>query len=382
MASITQDFSLLFLVLLIIFTSISSTTSTPILGVTIHHHPQSTTPEHIAAAITRRKIAAVRLIDPDPNLIRAFSYSSVSLLLSIPNTLVSSLASNRSNAAVWLYTHVVPFYPRANISVISVGSDVLSSSSDLADDILPAIRNVHVALHELGIRKISVSTTFSLIPLLTSAFPPSSAEFEEPVNDVVVRPLLEFLDEANSSFLVNIHPYDLYRLNYEIVLGFALFQESPYNFMDDSTTGVRYQNLFDTMIDAVLSAMAVAGHENIPLIITETGWPSSPGTNEENNANQVFAEMYLKGLTKHLKSGVGTPLKKDGVSEVYIYEMFDRERGQGNSSGLTRQWGIFYPNLTSKYELDLSGSSRISESKGLLTILSVCLMMAVLDLLV
>ncbi|XP_021768965.1 glucan endo-1,3-beta-glucosidase 13-like [Chenopodium quinoa] len=376
MAFFPLKFSLLFLLTTI--TSFSLTTSTPTIGVTIQHHPFSATPEHISAAVNRNRIAAVRLIDPDPNLIRAFSYSSVSLLLCIPNTLVHSLAANRSNAAVWLYTHVVPFYPRANISAISVGSDILSSSDDLADALLPAIRNIHVALHELGIRRISVSSTFSLIPLITSAFPPSSAEFSEPLNEHLIRPLLDFLEEANSSFLVNIHPYDFYRLNHEVVLGYALFQKSRYSFVDDPTTGVRYQNLFDTLVDAVLSAMAVAGHENIPVVVTETGWPNAPAISEENNANQVFAEMYLRGLLKHLKSGVGTPLKKEGVSGVYIYELFDKERDQGNSNASFRQWGIFYPNLTSKYDLDYSRSYRNAESNGFWKILAVSLVVLAL----
>lgn len=159
--------------------------------------------------------------------------------------------------------------------------------------------------------------------------------------------------------MINIHPYRLYRVDSEIPVGYALFQEGDFNFRDDLTTGVRYTNLFDTMVDAVLSAMAVAGHENIPVIVTETGWPSAPGPDagEEVDAHQVYAEMFLRGLIKHLKSGYGTPLKKDGVSEVYIFELFDGIINH-TSSGLVRQWGILYPNMTSKFKIDFNGSSR------------------------
>ncbi|KMT18269.1 hypothetical protein BVRB_2g024340 [Beta vulgaris subsp. vulgaris] len=370
---------LLFLFITITFTFISISLQTPNIGITINHIPPSTTPEQIAAIINRHNITSVRLTNPNPNLIRAFSYSSVSLLLSIPNSFVSSLASNRSNAVVWVYTNVIPFYPRANITTISVGTDILTFPSDLSDDLLPAIRNIHLVLHQVGISKISVSSTFSLIPLITSAFPPSTAEFSEPAIDVVIKPLLDFLEESNSSFLVNLYPCDLFGLNREIVLGFALFQEGPFLFMDDYTTGVRYRNLFDTMVDAVVSAMAVAGHENIPIIVTETGWPSSPGSDlkEESYANQVFAQMYLKGLVDHLKfEGGATPLKKDGVSEVYIYELFDKEITHNSSSMM--QWGILYSNLTSKYKLDFSGYSRVSGCKGFLLNLAFSLLISTL----
>ncbi|KAK9283690.1 hypothetical protein L1049_011940 [Liquidambar formosana] len=245
-----------------------------------------------------------------------------------PTTLSQAIASNRSNALRWLYHHVVPFYPRAKIATISVGSDVLDNSSDLSDFLLPAIRNVHLALRDIGIRKISVSTTFSFINVMTTWFPPSGAEFQQPVCDLVLKPLLQFLDDTNSSFLINLYPYNVYRLNSEIPIGYALFQEHPFNFRDDLTTGVRYRNLFDMMVDAVISAMAVAGHENIPVIVTETGWPSS-GEASEVDATAVYAEMYIKGLVSHLKSGLGTPLRKEGVAETYIYELFDKDTKQG-----------------------------------------------------
>ncbi|KAJ8450514.1 hypothetical protein Cgig2_002199 [Carnegiea gigantea] len=352
---------ILLTVIVVLLPLAAVTSAVPSIGVT-YRHPSAAraSPEEVAATVQRLKISSVLLPNPDPNLIRAFSYSDVSLLLSIPNSHIPILAANRSNAAAWLYTHVVPFYPRAHISAISVGSDVLSTASDLSDSVLPAIRNIHVALHELGIRKISVSTTFSLLNTLTTAFPPSAAEFQPPVHDVLVENLLDFLQEANSSFLINLQLYDLYRLDHEIPIGFALFQEGLFNFRDDLTTGVRYRNLFDTMVDALLSAMAVAGHENIPIIVTETGWPGSlnseGGVDEPTDACQVFAEMFLSGLVKHLKSGIGTPLKRDGVSEVYIFELFDGEMNQSRN-GQVLQWGILYPNLTKKYKFDFSGSS-------------------------
>ncbi|KAK3024653.1 hypothetical protein RJ639_044269 [Escallonia herrerae] len=338
-SSFSFPFSLLVFSLLTTTTTFATT-----IGVTYNPTATLPSPEHVAGALQTLKIPAVRLPQPDPSVVRAFSYCNTSLLLTVPNSLVPSFAANRSAAELWLYTHVVPFHPRARISAISVGSDAPSDASDLSSSLLPAIRNLHSSLSDLGLRHISVSTTFSFINTLTTSFPPPPPK-------------------TNSSFLINLYPYNVYKLNSEIPIGYALFQEQPFNFRDDHVTGVRYRNLFDMMVDAVVAAMAVSGHENIPIIVTETGWPSSAsgvGNTNDGEASQVFAEMYLKGLLLHLNSGLGTPLRKEGVAEAYIYQLFDNSTEQGSNvvvGGSEQRWGIVYPNMTMKYRITFSGVS-------------------------
>ncbi|CAK9323822.1 unnamed protein product [Citrullus colocynthis] len=345
-----------------------STDSLTTIGVTFSAATANSThrlqpPDSVAKAIDSLKLTAVRLEDSDPNVVRAFAYTNISLLLTIPNFMVAPIAANRSAALRWLYVHVVPFYPRTIITTISVGNDFLEASPEFATVLLPAIRNVYTALRNLGIRQISVSTTFSFVSIMATPFPPSSARFQDPVSQAVIRPLLQFLRDTNSSFLINIYPYNLYRLNSEIPIAYALFQNHPFNFRDDMITGVRYRNLFDSMIDAVISAMAVAGHENVPLIVTETGWPSFGTDAGEVEANHAYAEMYLKGLVAHLKSGFGTPLRREGVMQTYIYQLFDGEEEQGARP--VRKWGLLYPNMTKKYDVVFSKSARIGEQRFL-----------------
>ncbi|KAM1780223.1 hypothetical protein ACFX12_041516 [Malus domestica] len=332
-------------------TSLPTTVGATYSASTVATYGTPPAPDCVARAVSSLGLSALRLDASDPAMIRAFLYSNTSLLLTIPNQLVPPLAANRSNALRWLYIHVIPFYPRTNIGTISVGNDLLESSPDFFTFLLPAIRNLRLSLQDLGIHRISVSTTFSFINVITTAFPPSNAQFQEPAVDTVIRPLLQFLRDTNSSFLINLYPYNLYKMRSEIPIGFPLFQEHPFGFRDDLTTGVRYRNLFDMMVDAVISAMAVAGYENIPVIVTETGWPSYSTDPAEIDANPVYAEMYIKGLLFHLRSGKGTPLRREGVAETYIYELLDKQVRQG------RNWGILYPNLTSKYkEIQYSGS--------------------------
>lgn len=122
------------------------------------------------------------------------------------------------------------------------------------------------------------------------------------------------------------------------------------------------------MVDAIIAAMAMTGQENIPVVVTETGWPSETEAEAAGN----YAEMYLKGLVKHLRSGLGTPLRKEGVAETYVYELFDevyQQRTNNNTNGTIsdaatmggrdaepKQWGIMYPNMTMKYRVDFSDS--------------------------
>ncbi|XVE69347.1 hypothetical protein DITRI_Ditri09bG0145200 [Diplodiscus trichospermus] len=352
----------------------SSSSSVPSIGVT-YSSPSTTNgttvappPEKISNTIASLKFASVRLPDADPSLIKAFAFSNTSLFLSIPNPLLPVLASNRSLALQWLYLHVLPFYPRSKISLISVGNSVLDATGqeDFLPFLLPAMRNLHLALQELGISKIPISTTFSFFSIITTAFPPSSAEFQQPAGDLIIKPLLQFLEQTNSSFLINLYPYSLFRLNSEIPIGFALFQDCPFNFRDDLVTGVRYFNLFDMMADAVITAIAVMGHENIPVVVAETGWPSGGGEAGEVEANGVYAEMYLKGLVRHLKSGVGTPLKREGLSQVYVYELMDHDTGNKERS---KKWGILSENMTRKYNMDFSSGAKNYGSMGIFLVI-------------
>ncbi|KAG9138806.1 hypothetical protein Leryth_007444 [Lithospermum erythrorhizon] len=356
------------------------------IGVTYTPSSTSPPPESISAALHHHQITTVRLLNPSPATIRAFSYTNISLLLSLPNSLLPSFSSNLSAPTQYLSTHVLPFYPRAKIHLISLGNDVitspLSSSSvnsnsvdchtvdsnavdfDPTTTLIPALRNLHLALHNLGIRTILVSTTLNILSILTTSFPPSRAEFQDPIGNLTIKPLLSFLDETNSCFLVNVYPYNVYKMNSEIPMGFALFEEHPFNFRDDGITGARYMSLYDMMVDSVIAAMAVMGYENIPVIVAETGWPSSSGGGKNGNrsgeaevemeASLVYAEMYLKGLIKHSKSRRGTPLRKEGAAEAYIYQLFDGV--EGNGKGQEQNWGIMYNNMSMKYNIDLSAA--------------------------
>ncbi|CAA7060396.1 unnamed protein product [Microthlaspi erraticum] len=296
-----MDSTAFYLLLLLSLTAVAipPTTSATTIGVT-YSSPDSISssvllsPDRIAEKVVSMKIPAVRLVDSDPAMIRAFADTNVSLFLSVPNSMVPLLASNRSVANRWVYRHVLPFHGRTNISIISVGNDAISHSPDVSPFLLRAMQNVHRSLTDLRIYNIPVSTTFSYLDIIPTAFPPSAAQFQQPIGDVIIRPILQFLERTNSSFLINLYPYNVYRSNFGITMALALFHDSPLSYLTDLTTGLDYRNVFDMLVDSVVCSMAVMGHENLPLIVAETGWPRSGAYFRKVDKTMLFGEMYLK----------------------------------------------------------------------------------------
>jgi exo-beta-1,3-glucanase (GH17 family) len=73
--------------------------------------------------------------------------------------------------------------------------------------------------------------------------------------------------------MANVYPYFSYIGNRgSISLDYALFKSTSTVVQDGDRS---YNNLFDAMVDTLLSAMEALGYPNIPLIITESGWPSA-----------------------------------------------------------------------------------------------------------
>ncbi|OMO80546.1 Glycoside hydrolase, family 17 [Corchorus capsularis] len=316
-----------------------TTCLTPSIGVTYPALPftDDRAPVKIPSTFFGRKVTHVRLADSHPSLIKYFASTNTSLFLSIPNTFLPAMAADYPVALLWVYTHVAS-HPESKIKLISVGE--LSGEKDDYTSVIPAIWNVHRALQTLGLNTTKVSTTLSFSSTITTANPPSSAQFIEPATEPMIKPLLHFLNQTKSPFLINIHPYQLFQEVEILPVAFALFKKYPLNFLEDPLTRLKYFNLFDMMVDAVISALAGAGYKDVAIVVLETGWPVTGGAGEFE-ANRKFYNMYVEGLIGHLKSGVGTPLKKQAISEVYV--LID-----------TAGWSSF-PNMTGKRAAVIAG---------------------------
>ncbi|KAL8167592.1 hypothetical protein V2J09_009091 [Rumex salicifolius] len=63
--------------------------------------------------------------------------------------------------------------------------------------------------------------------------------------------------------------------------------------------------------------------------------------------------MFLRGLIKHLNSGDGIPLRKDGALQAYVYEFFDNMATMEMTWPLPRGAGDLWDPLLG---LDYAGS--------------------------
>lgn len=139
----------------------NTTRSTTTVGVT--YNPSTATnilppPELVASTLVNGfHISSVNLLNPTPAAIGAFCDTNISLLLTVPNHLISSFAANSSSAVQWVYNYVLPFHPRAHISIVSLGWDVLSFLPSVSDPItdpstilISAMENLKNSFETLG----------------------------------------------------------------------------------------------------------------------------------------------------------------------------------------------------------------------------------------
>ncbi|KAL9233667.1 hypothetical protein vseg_008632 [Gypsophila vaccaria] len=273
----------------------------------------------------------MRIYSPDQTTLQALQGSAIKLLLDIPNNQLQNLANDPTQATQWVQSNVVPF--ASTIRYIAVGNEVHQSDKPF---VLPAMQNVQNALNSanLGSRiKVSMATYSAEI---TNSFPPSNGQFSDPS---FMGPIVNFLENNGSPLLVNIYPYFAYIGDKkDVPLDYALFTSPETVVTDDN--GLQYQNIFDAMVDSVYAALAKASGSNIPIVVSESGWPSNGG----DSATIDNAGTYYKNLISHVKNG--TPLKP-GQLETYLFAMFDENQKGGAST--EQHFGLFSPNQQSKY---------------------------------
>ncbi|KAL0418115.1 UNVERIFIED_CONTAM: Glucan endo-1,3-beta-glucosidase, partial [Sesamum radiatum] len=225
----------------------------------------------VAAFITdQTTIDKVKIFDANPDIIKAFANTNISLTITVPNDAVLAVAKP-SAAHSWVANNVIPFYPATKIRRIAVGNEILGTGDkNLIAHLLPAMKAIYSALESANIgNDIQVSTPHSL-GILSISNPPSSGRFRRGYDRVIFAPILEFHRQTRSPFMVCPYPYFGFT---EETLNYALFQPNAGVF--DKATGLNYTNMFDGQMDAVYSAMKRVGYGDVDIVVAETGWPSA-----------------------------------------------------------------------------------------------------------
>ncbi|OWM89648.1 hypothetical protein CDL15_Pgr024396 [Punica granatum] len=300
-------------------------------------------PPSIAVKILKdNKIPNVRLFNTEPTTLASFSGSGINLTIGVRNEDLHDLASGNTGTSLrWLQSNIFQHVPPKQVQYIAVGNEVFLKDPYYTPYVVPAILNLFQALGVLGLSgNIKLSSPLAASVLLDT-YPPSSARFDPDLLSYV-KPLLQFLHDTGSPFMVNVYPYISYTNNAKFIsLDYALFRGGSALRDGDLT----YTNLFDASIDAFSFAMEKEGFPGLEMVVAETGWPTGGG----DAAGTYNALVYNGNLVRRVVDNVGTPKRPGTGLKVFLFGLFDEDEKDGPE--YERHFGIFRADGAKAYDL-------------------------------
>ncbi|KAG8377694.1 hypothetical protein BUALT_Bualt08G0059400 [Buddleja alternifolia] len=300
-------------------------------------------PSQVVALYNQNNIRRMRIYDPHQPTLQALSGSNIELILGVPNADLQSIASSQANANTWVQNNVRN-HPNVRFRYIAVGNEVSpirQDTSQYVNFVLPALQNINNAISAAGLgTRIRVSTSIDTGVLGTS-YPPADGAFRSDVNGFL-NPIIRFLANSGAPLLVNIYPYFSYIDNpRDINLQYALFTSDGIVVPG----GVRYQNLFYAILDAMYAAVERSGGPNVEIVVSESGWPSA-GSSVATVEN---SRLYNTNLIRRARDG--TPRRPGRAIETYIFSMLDEDQ---RNPEIERNFGIFRSNGQNKYPISFN----------------------------
>lgn len=295
-------------------------------------------------------IKKVKLYDANREVLEAFANSGIEFVVGLSNEYVGNM-TDQAAAVEWVKENVQGYLPGTNITCIAVGNEVFTNDTVLMANLVPAMQNIHSALVSLGLQGSVNVTTAHSSRVLSTSYPPSAGAFK-PELTAFLRPLLDFLSQTSSPFLINAYPYFAYKDDPDnIPLDYVLFQ--PNAGMVDAATNLHYGNMLHAQIDSVYSALSALGYPALEVKVSETGWPSK-GDSDEVGATPENARIYNSNLLQLLAQNQGTPMRPSLRLETYVFALFNEDRKPGQTS--ERNYGLFKSDGSPAYDVGLHGS--------------------------
>ncbi|CAL9008327.1 unnamed protein product [Prunus brigantina] len=293
-------------------------------------------PREVIDMYTSNQIGRMRLYDPNLEAFEALRNTGIEVLVGVRNEDLQQLANSYSAAQNWVATYITPYSHQIQFRYIAVGNEVIPGDS--AQYVLPAMKNL---LNALGNRGIKVSTSIAT-SVLGVSYPPSAGAFSQDTMQYMV-PIARYLNSIGAPLLANVYPYFAYIGDtIDISLPYALFVSGKV-----VTDGrLSYDNLFDSMVDALHAALEKAGAPQVRVVVSETGWPSHGNGKVTTPAN---AQIYNSNLISHVLSSRGTPRRPGNSTETYLFSMFNENMKPG--AAVEQHWGLFHPNKWPVYPI-------------------------------
>ncbi|CAB4271078.1 unnamed protein product [Prunus armeniaca] len=293
-------------------------------------------PREVIDMYTSNQIGRMRLYDPNLEAFEALRNTGIEVLVGVRNEDLQQLANSYSAAQNWVATYITPYSHQIQFRYIAVGNEVIPGDS--AQYVLPAMENLQNALGNRGI-KVSTSIATSVLGV---SYPPSAGAFSQDTMEYMA-PIARYLNSIDAPLLANVYPYFAYIGDtIDISLPYALFVSGKV-----VTDGrLSYDNLFDSMVDALHAALEKAGAPQVQVVVSETGWPSHGNGNVTTPAN---AQIYNSNLISHVLSSRGTPRRPGNSTETYLFSMFNENMKPG--AAVEQHWGLFHPNKWPVYPI-------------------------------
>jgi len=86
--------------------------------------------------------------------------------------------------------------------------------------------------------------------------------------------------------------------------------------------------------------MEKEGVKGLPLVVSETGWPSAGNGGMTTPALQY---TYIGNFVKHVASGKGTPKRPNSRIDAYIFETYNENQ---KPVGIYQHFGLYDPTET------------------------------------
>lgn len=233
---------------------------------------------------------------------------------------------------------------------VGVGNEpfLTSYNNSFINLTFPALRNVQNALNEAGFGDVKAT-----VPLNADVYNspesnpvPSAGRFRQDIMDQMTQ-IVQFLNQNNAPFTINIYPFLSLYANENFPIDYAFFDGTSNPIMDN---GIPYTNVFDANFDTLVSSLKAMGYGNMNILVGEVGWP----TDGDRNANINYAIRFYRGLLPRLAANKGTPLRPSYI-EVYLFGLLDEDIKSIAPGSFERHWGIFRYDGQPKFPMDLSG---------------------------
>ncbi|XP_019462852.1 PREDICTED: glucan endo-1,3-beta-glucosidase 8-like [Lupinus angustifolius] len=308
-------------------------------------------PSVVVKMLKENGIKKVKLFDADSWTVSAFKGTDIELMVGIPNDQLKKLSKSKDDAEDWVKDNVTKHLKNGDVNIryVSVGNEAFlkSYNGSYIHITFPAMQRIQSAIEKAGHGdQIKVTTALNADVYESSSEKPSDGDFRKDIY-TVMKQIVQFLDEKNSPFVVNIYPFLSLYQSPDFPKEFAFFDSTNSQIDDD---GAHYSNMFDANLDTLVASLKKIGHPNVSIVIGEIGWP----TDGDINANIQNAKKFYRGFFKKMATKKGSPRHPKAVT-VYLFGLFDENLKSVAPGNFERHWGIFRYDGKAKFQVDFSG---------------------------